>query len=191
MKKILITFLLLTIAIPAYAFTPNDFYFSRQWYLPKIGAVEAWDKTTGPPDVIVAVLDTGFDLDHPDIAPNLWTNQGEIGSDGKDNDGNGFVDDLRGYDFVDDDGLPLPDQTPPLDVSAIAHGTIIAGIIGAVGNNTEGIAGINWNVRLMSVRILNNVGSGSSFDARDAILYAVKNGADVINLSFTGFEIDA
>ena len=190
MQKFIFTFLLFTIAVPVYAFTPNDTYFAKQWYLPKINAPIAWDQTTGSSDVIVAVLDTGFDLDHPDLVANLWTNQGEVAGDGMDNDRNGFIDDLHGYDFVDDDGLPIPDDTPPIDISAIAHGTVIAGIIGAVGNNAEGIAGINWNVRLMSVRILNNEGSGSSFDARDAILYAVKNGADVINLSFTGFEID-
>ncbi len=156
-----------------------------------MGLSTAWDQTSGSTDVIVAVLDTGFDMDHPDLSANVWTNQNEVAGDGLDNDGNGFVDDLHGFDFVGDDVDPRPDQELPIDPSAAAHGTIIAGIIGAVGNNGQGIAGINWHVRLMNVRILDNMGSGNSIAARKAIEYAVKNGADVINLSFTGFQIDS
>jgi hypothetical protein len=187
----LMTALFFLIAGQVFALTTNDPFFSQQWHLNKIGAPAAWDQTTGSSEVIVAVLDTGFDMDHPDLSANLWTNQNEVANDGIDNDGNGFVDDLHGYDFVGDDGDPRPDQNLPIDPAAAAHGTIIAGIIGAVGNNGVGVAGINWHVRLMNVRILNNEGSGDSIAARKAIEYAVKNGADVINLSFTGFQIDS
>lgn len=190
MKPFLFSLLLLTMAQPVFALTPNDPLFSQQWHLSTLGAPAAWDKTTGSSNVIVAVLDTGFDMDHPDLSANIWINPGEIENDGIDNENNGFVDDFHGYDFVGDDGDPRPDQDQPIDTEAAPHGTIIAGIIGAVGNNGQGIAGLNWNARLMNVRILDNLGIGTSVSARKGIEYAVKNGADVINLSFTGFQVD-
>lgn len=190
LKKYLFSIFLFSLAVPAQALTPGDPLFSQQWYLTQIGAPQAWDKTTGSTDVVVAVLDTGFDMDHPDLVRNVWHNGDEIEGDGIDNDDNGFVDDVHGWDFVDDDAQPLPDKTKPFDEDAIPHGSIIAGVIGATATNGEGIVGINWNVRLMNVRILNNQGTGNSGAATDAITYAVENGADVINLSFTGFEID-
>lgn len=192
MRYIIIILIVLLFAIsgPVFALTSNDPHVEKQWHLSKIAAPSAWDQTTGSSDVVVAVLDTGFDLDHPDLVANVWMNPGEIAGDGIDNDQNGFIDDIHGYDFVDNDADPSPDQKSPLDIAAIAHGTVIAGVIGAVGNNAEGVAGINWHVRLMSVRILDNEGSGNSLHAREAILYAVKNGADVINLSFTGKDMD-
>lgn len=150
----------------------------------------AWERTTGSNDIVVAILDTGFDMDHPDLARNVWTNGDEIEGDGIDNDNNGFVDDFHGYDFVDDDSQPIPDKSKAFDEEAVGHGTVIAGIIGAGVNNDEGMAGINWKVRLMNVRILDNTGTGNSSSATKAIVYAVENGADVINLSFTGFNID-
>ncbi|HBP00458.1 MAG: peptidase S8 and S53, subtilisin, kexin, sedolisin [Candidatus Uhrbacteria bacterium GW2011_GWF2_41_16] len=175
-----------------FAKMPNDSLLDEQWYLGTIHAFDAWDTTSGSPEVIVAVLDTGLDLDHPDLSNHVWINPGEIPNDGRDNDGNGFIDDIHGWDFVDGDATPEPtiSAVDQLDQGAISHGTVIAGIIGAVTDNGEGIAGINWHVRIMSVRILNNIGSGDSSKARRAIEYAVKNGADVINLSFTGFEVD-
>ncbi|MEK7615280.1 MAG: S8 family peptidase [Patescibacteria group bacterium] len=185
-----VSLFLFLLPFSTFAALPNDPFFSNQWYLEKIHAPSAWDLTTGSDRVIVAVLDTGFDLDHPDLMENVWKNAGEVEADGIDNDHNGYIDDVYGYDFVDQDGNPLPNQQETFDASAVAHGTVIAGIIGAVGNNAEGIAGINWNVKLMSVRILNNEGSGNSAAAREGILYAVANGANVINLSFTGLEID-
>ncbi len=190
MKYVLTSIIFFLVAVPVFAVTPNDPLFSQQWHLSKMGLTTVWDQTTGSSDLIVAVLDTGFDMDHPDLAANVWTNQNEVASDGFDNDGNGFIDDLHGYDFVGEDGDPRPDQDQPIDPDAAAHGTVIAGIIGAVGNNGQGITGINWQVRLMNVRILDNQGTGNSIAARKAIEYAVKNGADVINLSFTGFQID-
>jgi subtilisin family serine protease len=181
---------LLAVPSSAFALTPNDPLFPQQAYLPQIHAPEAWDRQTGSADVVVAVLDTGFDLDHEDLTGNTWTNPGEIAGDGIDNDRNGYVDDVRGWDFVDDDATPIPSSNKPYNEAAVMHGTAIAGVIGASGNNAAGIAGINWHVRMMNLRILDNFGSGRSDDAREAIRYAIVNGAKVINLSFTGFEVD-
>ena len=181
---------LVTNALPVYALTPDDEFLEEQWYLENIGAYEAWDTHTGDGSVVVAVLDTGIDLDHPDLEENIWVNTGEVADDGIDNDSNGYVDDVNGYDFVDDDGSPVPDQDSAFDEGAVSHGTVIAGIIGAVGDNDEGVAGIIWDVQLMSVRILDNEGVGDSNLARQGVEYAMENGADVINLSFTGFDFD-
>ncbi len=177
-------------ALPVQALTPDDEFISDQWYLENIGAFEAWDTHTGDGSVVVAVLDTGIDLDHPDLEENIWVNGGEIADDGIDNDDNGFIDDVNGYDFVDDDGSPIPNADETFDEGAVSHGTVIAGIIGAVGDNGEGVAGIVWDAQLMSVRILDNEGIGDSNLAREGVEYAMENGADVINLSFTGFDFD-
>lgn len=183
-------FSILFFSSPVFALTPDDTLFTDQWYLQKIQAPNAWDITTGSNDIIVAVLDTGFDLTHPDLLNQLWVNKNEISGDGIDNDENGFADDVNGFDFVNYDGSPEPDVNQPYDEGAVSHGTVIAGIIGAVTNNAEGIAGINWHVKLMDVRILDNMGVGNSGTAREGIEYAVKNGAKIINLSFTGFDDD-
>lgn len=190
MNRLLISLLLLSIPASALARTPNDPEFGQQWYLEKISAEAAWDVAVGSREVVVAVLDSGVDLDHPDLADNLWSNAGEIADNGKDDDGNGFADDAAGWDFVDDDGSPTPSRGGAFADDAVAHGTVISGLIGAVGNNGEGVAGVNWRVRIMPLRILDNVGSGESNDAREAIRYAINNGADVINLSFVGYQID-
>ncbi|NBS41417.1 hypothetical protein EBS80_02050, partial [bacterium] len=184
--------LLASLATPVFARTANDPFFSEQWYLNQISAPSAWDAATGSDAVVVAVLDSGVDPDHPDLADNLWVNPGEIPDNGKDDDGNGYVDDTRGWDFVSDDNTPEPDAgTDNFVVDGVAHGTVIAGIIGAVGNNGEGVSGVVWSVRVMPVRILDDNGSGDSQDATSAIRYAIDNGADVINLSFTGYDIDS
>lgn len=176
--------------VPAHALTPNDPLLSQQWYLSKIHAFDAWDTQTGSREVVVAVLDTGVDFDHPDLAGNLWTNENEIPGDGIDNDNNGFIDDTNGWDFVDDDNSPIPTVTTSADIDAVYHGTVVAGLIGAVGNNAEGVTGVSWNVRIMPVRILDQFGSGTSQSARLALEYAVENGADIVNFSFTGFALD-
>jgi large repetitive protein len=176
--------------LSVFAETPNDPEYSEQWYLGMVDAPEAWDIETGDDDIVVAVLDTGVDLDHPDLEDNIWVNADEVPDNGIDDDGNGYVDDYYGWDFVDDDSTPIPDVSSGANEDAISHGTVIAGIIAAVGDNNEGLTGVVWDAQIMAVRMLDKVGSGNSVDAREAIEYAVENGADVINLSFSGTTND-
>nr|WP_286177679.1 S8 family serine peptidase [Rhodopirellula sp. JC639] len=168
---------------------PNDPDFDRLWGLHNTGqtggiadvdidATEAWDVTTGDAGTLVAVIDTGVDYLHPDLAANMWSNPGEIPGDGIDNDGNGFVDDVHGYDFVSGDGDPMDDHN---------HGTHVAGTIGAVADNGVGVAGVSWNVQIMAVKFLSASGSGSIAAAVNAIEYAVDNGATISNHSW-GFN---
>jgi subtilisin family serine protease len=146
-----------------------------------IHAPQAWDVTTGSQDVVVAVLDTGADVTHPDLAANVWTNPGEIPGNGIDDDHNGFVDDVHGYDFVHNSGDPADDA---------GHGTHVAGVIGAVGNNGRGVAGVSWHVRIMDLKIMDASGSSSMSDAIRALNYAVAMGARVSNNSWSGWDHD-
>ncbi len=190
-RRIVATVLLgLFVCTPVFARVPNDPLYNKQWYLDKIGAPAAWDIGIGTQQTVVAVLDSGVDPDHPDLVGNIWVNPGEIAGNGIDDDGNGYVDDVHGWDFVDGDNTPEPDVSDASTVDGVAHGTVVAGVIGAVGNNGEGISGVSWQTRIMPLRILDDYGSGDSGKAREAIAYAVKNGANVINLSFTGFDAD-
>jgi subtilisin family serine protease len=133
--------------------TPNDTRFAELYGLAKIGAPAAWDLTTGSRETVVAVIDTGIKYNHEDLAANIWTNAGEIAGNGIDDDGNGFVDDFYGYDFFFNDSDPLDEN---------GHGTHVAGTIGAVGNNNLGVVGVNWNVKIMTVKIYDNDGFGST-----------------------------
>lgn len=135
---------------------------------------EAWDLTTAADTVIVAVIDTGIDYYHPDIVANLWINTGEVPADSLDNDENGYIDDIYGYNFKDDHGDPWDD---------IGHGTHVGGTISAVGDNGVGVVGGAYNVKIMSCKFLNG---GTSEDAAEAIVYAVDNGARVLNNSWGG-----
>lgn len=147
-----------------------------------IDAPEAWDTTTGTRRTIVAVIDTGVDYTHPDLKANIWRNVREIAGNGLDDDGNGFKDDIFGYDFANNDADPKDEN---------GHGTHVAGIIGAVGDNSIGGSGVNWNTQIMSLKFLDANASGFLSDAVRAVNYAVKNGAKVINASFGGGGFDA
>ena len=143
-----------------------------------IDAEKAWSITTGSEDIVVAVIDTGVDYRIADLAPNMWANQAELnGQPGVDDDGNGFVDDVYGYDFVNNDGDPLDDH---------GHGSHCSGTIGARGNDANGIVGVAWNVKIMGLKFLSASGSGSLDAAVRAIDYAVANGANIMSNSWGG-----
>jgi len=191
LRPLLVAGLSLIIAaqpLAALARTPNDLAYAKQWYLDTIHAPAAWDSQTGSKDVVVAVLDTGVDITHPDLEDNIWVNPREIANNFKDDDGNGFVDDVHGWDFVADNNQVTPDDSG--SQIATSHGTLIAGMIAATGNNGQGITGISWRASIMSVRMLDVDGTANSAIAADAVDYAVANGADIINLSFAGLNAD-
>lgn len=168
---------------------PNDTYWSTsgswgqsyrdQWDMEIMRCPDAWDIQTGSASTVIAVIDSGIDYNHPDIIGNLWQNPGEIPGNGIDDDGNGFVDDYIGYDFCNSDGDPMDDH---------GHGTHVSGTIGAVGNNSVGISGVNWNCSIMSLKILDSTGNGADSDLAAAIIYAADMGAQVINMSLGGDE---
>ena len=175
-------------AAPYYPADPDA--FSYQWHLEKIEAYEGWSKTQGSSSVLVAVIDTGVDLSHPDLRPNLWKNAQEF-LDGKDNDGNIYIDDIAGWDFVDGDNDPSPNvDEPGARQQALHHGTLVAGLIGAVGNNGMGGTGVAWKVKIMPLRALDSKGRGDVGTVGEAIRYAMDKGADIINLSFVGPGFD-
>ena len=121
-----------------------------------IDAPEAWGIQTGAPSIIVAVIDTGIDYNHEDLSSNIWTNPGEISDNGIDDDGNGFIDDVRGWDFVNGDNDPMDDNS---------HGTHCSGTIAAAGNNGTGVVGVNWSARIMPVKFLDAAASGTTTNA--------------------------
>lgn len=133
--------------------TPNDTSFGSLWGMTKISAPQAWDLNTGNSSVVVANIDTGIKYDHEDLAANMWTNPGEINNNGLDDDNNGFVDDYYGYDFFFNDSNPLDEN---------GHGTHTAGTLGAVGNNSIGVVGVNWNVKIMAIKIYDSDGFGTT-----------------------------
>jgi subtilisin family serine protease len=176
--------------------TPDDLYFSQQWGLQNmgfvgqgkpgsdIGATRAWEFTTGSDDLVVAVIDTGVDLSHEDLAPNAWVNRGERAGNGVDDDNNGFIDDVNGWNFVS--SRPTTYENPDLDW----HGTHVSGIIGAAGNNGIGVTGVAWNVKIMSLKFIGAT-SGNTGDAVKAINYAMEQkrrgvNVRVINASWGG-----
>ncbi|MEK6861229.1 MAG: S8 family peptidase, partial [Nanoarchaeota archaeon] len=175
---------------------PNDALFNYQWGLHNTGTIpgipgtsgandadidapEAWNIETGDNNVVVAVIDSGIDYTHPDLAANIWTNPGEIPNNNIDDDNNGYIDDYRGWDFYNDDNNPM---------DSFGHGTAVAGVISAVTNNNIGISGVCWNCKLMPIRIL-DVTFGNVMDIVDAIIYATDNGADITSNSWGGGQI--
>lgn len=169
------------------AIVPNDASFSFLYALNNQGqtdgtndadidAPEAWDLETGN-NVTIAVIDTGVDYTHEDLQANIWSNAGEIAGNGIDDDNNGYIDDVRGWDFRDDDN-------DPMDLNR--HGTHVAGIIGAAGNNGIGVTGVNWAARIMPLKFMDAQGRGTTSAAIRALDYAVRNGARVSNNSWGG-----
>ncbi len=176
---------------------PND-TFAGQWAHSSVRAADAWDRTTGA-SVIVAVIDTGFGLNHEDLVDSWYTNQGEIGltttgntcwdgtardktTNNCDDDSNGYVDDWRGWDFVAIDNNPQAGQQNPYG-AGVSHGTIVSGLVGATTNNGKGIASLNWSTKIMPLQALSDDGPGTTSQVVAAINYAVDNGAKIINLS--------
>ncbi len=160
---------------------PNDPNYPKQWGLTQIAAPQAWNQTTGASSLIIGVLDTGIDLGHPDLAGKVWVNAGEIPGDAVDNDRNGFIDDVHGWHFFGDGG---PGNADVADDNG--HGTHVAGIAGAATNNGIGVAGVTWDSPVMVVKVLGSDGLGPYSDIAAGILYAVANGARIINLSLGG-----
>ena len=166
--------------------TPNDPLFSSLWGMSNTGqtggvpdadinAPEAWESGVGGAAITVAVIDTGIDYTHEDLAANMWINAGEIPGNGIDDDGNGYVDDVYGYDFFNGDADPMDDH---------GHGTHCSGTIGAVGDNGVGVAGVCWNVKIMALKFLSASGEGDTAGAISCIEYAVQMGAKVLSNSW-------
>ena len=182
--------------VSAQGLIPNDPDYSKQWYLDKLQMPVVWAQESGTKDVVIAVIDSGVNISHPDLHDNIWVNQKEILGDGIDNDMNGYIDDINGWDFIDNNNDPAPKYPNPCSDSnnclreAVFHGTVVAGVAAAIGNNGIGIAGMTWHAKIMPLRVLDQNGSGNTVDVTRAIEYAVANGADIINLSFVGDTFD-
>lgn len=153
----------------------NDKYKDKLWGAERIQAVPLWSVTRGS-NVVVAVVDTGVNYNHEDLEKNIWINTDEVASNGIDDDGNGFIDDVRGWDFFNGDNDPMDDN---------GHGTSVAGVIAAQGNNSKGIIGVAMDAKIMALKCMGADKSGDTTKAVWAIKYAADNGADVINISWS------
>jgi thermitase len=155
---------------------PDDpYYLPQQANLRLMGLPWAWSFATGSTAWPVAVIDTGIDLDHPDLQSKVWINPDEIPANDIDDDGNTYIDDVDGWNFVNDTNSPQDDQS---------HGSHVSGILAAQTNNGTGIAGMTWGTPVMALKALNSAGKGNASDVAEAILYAADNGARILNLSF-------
>jgi subtilisin family serine protease len=170
---------------------PNDTRFGELWGLHNTGqtggtpdadidAPEAWNLATGSSEVVVGVIDTGVDYNHADLNDNIWTNTGETAGDGVDNDGNGYVDDIHGINAITGSGDPMDDN------ATVYHGTHCAGTVGAEGDNSLGVAGVCWTVKIIALKFLGASGSGATSNAVECIQYAIDMGADVLSNSWGG-----
>jgi hypothetical protein len=191
--KIFIIFSLILIPVISQAAirVPNDKHYKEQEaYFSQIHLQEAWVKSTGSDEVVIAIIDSGIDMDHPDIISNIWFNKGEKPLNGIDDDNNGFIDDFSGWDFVDNSSDPHPKFDTSDSLTSISHGTIVAGVAASMTDNYEGLAGVCWNCKIMALRAIGIDGVGTTDVIAKAINYAVNNGADVINMSFVGSGTD-
>ncbi|MEK7189066.1 MAG: S8 family serine peptidase, partial [Patescibacteria group bacterium] len=182
--------------VPVFAFAaiiPNDPFYSQEQKadFAQINLPAAWELSTGSKDVIIAVIDAGTDTDHPDLIGNMWFNPSEKPLNGIDDDNNGYVDDLNGWDFLDDVSDPHPKFTNGYTFGGANHGTIVAGVAASATNNGVGLSGVCWSCKIMALRALDSTGEGDTVHIARAIDYAVANGADVINMSFVGALTDA
>ncbi len=194
--------------------TPNDSRYSQQWHLPKISAPSVWDITTGSSSVTIAVIDTGFSLNHEDLADRWANNSGEVGAtvalgpapncvttglppdkscNNLDDDGNGKVDDWRGWDFICDNNSPAVadgdcDNNPNGD--GVNHGTLTSGAAAAAGNNGVGVAGVDWQAKILPLQALADSGGGTTDGVAEAVDYAVSRGAKVISMSLGSTDVD-
>ena len=171
------------------ATTPNDPAYPQLWGLNNTGqsggtpdadidAPEAWDIQRGNPNLVIGVLDTGVDYNHPDLVGNIWTNPGEIAGDNIDNDGNGYIDDIRGWDFANNDNNPMDGN---------GHGTHVSGTIAGKGNNSVGVTGVAWNAKIMPLKFLDDSGNGPTSNAILALNYATAKGVKLTNNSWRYF----
>jgi len=167
--------------------TPNDPLFNKQWHLHNTGqtggvddadidAPEAWDIETGSKDIVIAIIDSGIDYNHPDLSENIWENVDEVADNGIDDDDNGYIDDAHGWDFIRNNNKPFDE---------FGHGTHCAGIAGAIGNNNIGISGVCWNCSLMPVKVFGKYGSATLGGILKGLYYAAENGADIFSMSWS------
>jgi subtilisin family serine protease len=170
------------------AVIPDDPYLPSQWNLGQIEAFAAWEITTGSDRVVIAIVDSGIDLDHPELKDKIWTNPGETGVDTSgndkatndiDDDGNGKIDDVHGWDFVNWNRKPNKPQDD------FGHGTFVAGIAAAETDNGILIAGVSWGAEIMPVKVMNQNGETFHWDTASGIRYAANQGAKIINLSWS------
>ncbi|MEN6303611.1 MAG: S8 family serine peptidase [Armatimonadia bacterium] len=174
------------------ALVPNDTRYADQWHHPIIQSPAGWEVATGSSSVVIAVIDSGVYMDHPDFSGKIWRNPGETAGNGRDDDGNGYIDDLNGWDFYSNNANPNPspdgqddDYNGEAD-EQVNHGTLVAGLAGALGNDSYGTAGMAWGCKIMPLQVFPDDGGTAVSTVIEAINYAVDKGADVINMSIGG-----
>lgn len=178
----------------AQAKVPNDPMIQKDLWS-QLNVFSAWDYSIGSKEVVVAIIDVGIDTDHTELKDNLWKNIYEIPDNGLDDDHNGYIDDINGWNFIENNNDIKPkvinkNKDTDRRSDPIHHGTLIAGLIGGAGDNGEYGVGLNWDIKIMGLRTMDNDGSGYTLTVAEAVDYAVNNGAQVINLSFVGDDND-